>query len=182
MGAICIEFASQSAPFSPKSMARAEEGSREGKEKSGLNLEECHVSLESMDIISPESYRTTRICLSKEAVDREKFPALGIIEKAVVAHHRQYLHLKLTNLTTAKLYYITVVYVFCNIPERMELWEALSNIQKFSTPWIVMGDFNKLISGDERIGGNALDPVSMFDFSQCIQNCKLIDVGFVGSK
>ncbi|GAA0153432.1 hypothetical protein LIER_11674 [Lithospermum erythrorhizon] len=45
-----------------------------------------------------------------------------------------------------------------------------------------MGDFNPLISGDERIGGNAPNPISMSDFSQCIQNSSLIDDGFVGSK
>ncbi|GAA0182775.1 hypothetical protein LIER_30424 [Lithospermum erythrorhizon] len=98
-------------------MARTEEGSREGMEKSGRNLEECHVSLEPMDSMSPESYRTSPICLSNEAVVREKFPSIGIIEKA----------------------------------ERRDLWEALFNLQKFSTPWMVMGDLNTLISVDERI-------------------------------
>ncbi|GAA0176422.1 hypothetical protein LIER_29418 [Lithospermum erythrorhizon] len=58
---------------------------------------------------------------------------------------------------------------------------SLGKLQKFSTPWIVVGDFNALISGEERVGGNAPDPVSMY-FAQCIRDCHLLDVGFVGSK
>ncbi|GAA0172100.1 hypothetical protein LIER_25995 [Lithospermum erythrorhizon] len=69
-----------------------------------------------------------------------------------------------------------------NIPERRDLWEALSNLQKFCTPWIVMGDYNALVSGDKRVGGNAPNPISMSDFPQCLQDCNLLEAGFVGSK
>ncbi|GAA0148985.1 hypothetical protein LIER_36841 [Lithospermum erythrorhizon] len=48
--------------------------------------------------------------------------------------------------------------------------------------WVVMGDFNALINGDERIGGNATDPGSIVDFNQCLLDCNLLDAGFVGSK
>ncbi|GAA0163203.1 hypothetical protein LIER_19125 [Lithospermum erythrorhizon] len=106
----------------------------------------------------------------------------NMFDVEVVGDHRQYLHLKLTHLPTAKLYFITVVYAVCNIPERRVLWEALYDLKKCFSPWIVMGDFNALISGDERIGGNVPDPISMFDFSQCIKDCQLLDAGFVGSK
>ncbi|GAA0163049.1 hypothetical protein LIER_19015 [Lithospermum erythrorhizon] len=82
MGVVGIEFTSQSAPSSPKYMARAEESLREGTEKSGRNLEECHISLEPRVGMSPQSYRTSTICLSNEAVVGEKLPAIGIIEKA----------------------------------------------------------------------------------------------------
>ncbi|GAA0183946.1 hypothetical protein LIER_31271 [Lithospermum erythrorhizon] len=45
-----------------------------------------------------------------------------------------------------------------------------------------MGDFNELVSGDERIGGNAPDAMSMADFNQCLFYCNLLDASFVGSK
>ncbi|GAA0153431.1 hypothetical protein LIER_11673 [Lithospermum erythrorhizon] len=77
MGAVYIEFTSQSAPSSAKSMARAEElnGSRAGAEQSGQILEASYSSM------SPQRYQTSPICFTKEVVAREAFLALVSIEK-----------------------------------------------------------------------------------------------------
>ncbi|GAA0172560.1 hypothetical protein LIER_26363 [Lithospermum erythrorhizon] len=70
--------------------------------------------------------------------------------------------------------------VACNVAERRNLWVDLRNYAQNSTSWIVMGDFNAIVSGEEQIGGNAPNDVSMADFNQCLLDCNLLDDGFVG--
>ncbi|GAA0149070.1 hypothetical protein LIER_08338 [Lithospermum erythrorhizon] len=85
MGTATLAFTASNAPSSPKSITRVEalNGSREGVEESVRNLEECQVSLDSLDSRSPETYQTGPICLSKEAVAGEKFLPVSIIEKCI---------------------------------------------------------------------------------------------------
>ena len=38
---------------------------------------------------------------------------------------------------------------------RIESWDLLWNLnRKFNIPWLCVGDFNELIKGDEKVGGN----------------------------
>ncbi|GAA0154891.1 hypothetical protein LIER_43298 [Lithospermum erythrorhizon] len=193
MGAFCKEFSAPSASTSPRVSSIAREHGDVGlmmaeEDIAGQLAEKLQQvykdSLEDVgvDIVPHDANISILSQLDKDIAACDEPRAVVTTEKAVLGDHRQYLQLKLTHLPTAKMYYITVVYVVCNIPERRVLLDALFNLQNISTPWMVMGDFNALVSGDERIRGNSPDPLSMSDFSQCIQDCHLLDVGFVGSK
>ncbi|GAA0159947.1 hypothetical protein LIER_16614 [Lithospermum erythrorhizon] len=97
-------------------------------------------------------------------------------------NHRQHVHLQVVHNITLKPFFLTVVYASCNVAERQNLWADIRSYAQNSTSWIVMGDFNALVSGDERIGFNAPDAMSMTDFTQCLLDCNLLDAGFVRSK
>ena len=45
-----------------------------------------------------------------------------------------------------------------------------------------MGDFNVVTRGDEKLGGNNIEPVSVEDLTNFISNAGLIEVGFKGSE
>lgn len=48
----------------------------------------------------------------------------------------------------------TVVYASTNITERRELWDSLLRLSyNMNSPWIVLGDFNSILSSQERVGG-----------------------------
>ncbi|KAK4382235.1 hypothetical protein Sango_2891400 [Sesamum angolense] len=65
--------------------------------------------------------------------------------------------------------------------ERRALWDALLAASVGASPWIVGGDFNTVLSPDERSGGSALSGIAMSDFHDAIANCPLVDAGYVGS-
>ena len=51
----------------------------------------------------------------------------------------------------------TFVYANPNGMLRRKLWVYLNSIRKcFKGPWVVMGDFNEIISGEEKRGGRQL--------------------------
>ncbi|XP_059312881.1 uncharacterized protein LOC132064038 [Lycium ferocissimum] len=78
---------------------------------------------------------------------------------------------------------VSVVYAKCDIDEREELWEAMVELENHQDlPWIIGGDFNVIVSDEEKQGGLPILSHETLDFSTCIQSCRLIDVGFSGSK
>ncbi|XP_026419826.1 uncharacterized protein LOC113315790 [Papaver somniferum] len=57
---------------------------------------------------------------------------------------------------------------------RRELWQDLSDISLMNKPWLVLGDFNTILSIDEKRGGTSLISTSMKDFQDCVDFCGLL--------
>ncbi|GAA0162931.1 hypothetical protein LIER_18921 [Lithospermum erythrorhizon] len=94
----------------------------------------------------------------------------------ILQNHRQHVHLQVVHNLTLKTSFLTVVYASCIVAEHRNLWADIRSHAQSSTSWIVMGDFNALITGDERIGDNTPEPVSMAKFNQCLidYHCPLL--------
>ena len=44
--------------------------------------------------------------------------------------------------------------------------------------WVLLGDFNDMISDEEKLGGLPVNRTHMSAFRNCMDNCGLIDLGF----
>ncbi|XP_062094258.1 uncharacterized protein LOC133800317 [Humulus lupulus] len=76
---------------------------------------------------------------------------------------------------------ITVVYASNDKIGRERLWEDLENMAHgISGPWIVMGDFNDVLSPEDRFPyhGNGSELAS---FQHCAESCRLLDMKFSGN-
>ena len=51
-----------------------------------------------------------------------------------------------------------------------------------SLPWVFLGDFNEMISEDEKMGGLPLNRNRISAFRNCIDKCGLMDLGFQGPR
>ncbi|XP_074337494.1 uncharacterized protein LOC141674688 [Apium graveolens] len=75
---------------------------------------------------------------------------------------------------------------FYGCPERhrrRESWEVLRGLSNTSMlPWCNLGDFNDLISIDEKSGGNQHSRSLIEGFVQTVDDCGLLDLGFEGEK
>ena len=49
-----------------------------------------------------------------------------------------------------------------------------------SLPRLCFGDFNEVLSLNEKIGGNEKQVNSVADFREVVRECELIDLGFTG--
>ncbi|KAL0416834.1 UNVERIFIED_CONTAM: hypothetical protein Slati_3515300 [Sesamum latifolium] len=99
----------------------------------------------------------------------------------VLLDHEQLLHLQLESNRWPKSIFVTAVYARCDIVERRDLWDALRLVSVGASPWIVGGDFNTVLSLEERSGGAAPSSVAMSDFHDAIADCALVDAGYIGS-
>lgn len=77
---------------------------------------------------------------------------------------------------------MTFVYARCTSIERVELWDHLVNIsQAVQSPGMLGGDFNTILSLEEKRGGNSLNNQGMQDFNEFLIEASLSDAGFEGN-
>ena len=65
----------------------------------------------------------------------------------------------------------------------MESWNLLRDLNnRFSVSWLCGGDFNELLKLHEKLGGRLRPYGQMQKFCEPLDECGLIDLGFVGNK
>ncbi|XP_026378730.1 uncharacterized protein LOC113273184 [Papaver somniferum] len=75
----------------------------------------------------------------------------------------------------------TFVYDNNDIVIRRSLWEDICNFsQDNSRPWIILGDFNSIMSPIEKTGGAEKKPFHYQDLSNCVQEAHLMDLPYSG--
>lgn len=77
---------------------------------------------------------------------------------------------------------ITDVYARCLAVERFELWDQLEDIAHDSVAWVVGGDFNVILSEEEKYGGLEFTQREANDFASCISVYGLQEIKTGGSK
>ncbi|KAF7812326.1 reverse transcriptase [Senna tora] len=78
---------------------------------------------------------------------------------------------------------ISFIYANPLLERRRFVWKNLEDIAVVnSLPWVVCGDFNEMLSRDEKWGGNPASLNRIREFSNCLANSGLEDLGFVGQK
>ncbi|XP_042950258.1 uncharacterized protein LOC122282367 [Carya illinoinensis] len=67
--------------------------------------------------------------------------------------------------------------------KRKQCWQLLCLLRPDrNCPWLCMGDFNELLSNDEKMGGVDRPFFQMERFREALDECELGDLGFVGSR
>lgn len=56
------------------------------------------------------------------------------------------------------------------------------NFLFYNHPWVMVGDFNEILSSEDKFGGNQINLSRALEFKECIDNCNFLDLGFAGPK
>lgn len=99
-----------------------------------------------------------------------------------ILSRKQFIHSHLTHKPTSKSLYLTIVYAENYARSMLSLHNYLPNLAQNSHPWIVSGDFNRLLSINDRIGGNAVSLNDISPLNSSINAVVLIHVPFAGAK
>ena len=74
------------------------------------------------------------------------------------------------------------VYMSCDPIIRRQQWNVLTRRkQLWGDKWLLAGDFNDILSNEEKWGGRAREDRSFKDFNSFIENNSLVDLGFNGN-
>lgn len=66
---------------------------------------------------------------------------------------------------------------------RYQFWDRIRFIcAQWKGPWICAGDFNEVLSSDEHLGRCDRRRNQMDLFRECLEDCNLIDLGYIGPK
>jgi hypothetical protein len=66
---------------------------------------------------------------------------------------------------------------------RHQFWDRLRFLKStWNGPWICAGDFNEVLHSDEHFGLRDRDENQMELFRDCLDDCGLMDMGFIGPK
>ena len=82
------------------------------------------------------------------------------VQLNVLIEHAQVLTVELTFMNT-EVFWISVVYASCDYVLRRSLWDHLIGVDM---PWVVVGDFNSILSSEERNGGAFPSLITMQEF------------------
>ena len=64
---------------------------------------------------------------------------------------------------------------------RRESWALLDKLHSMdAVSWLLMGDFNEILSSDERLGESAGSQRNMYEFGEVLNRCGLVDLGYRG--
>ena len=78
---------------------------------------------------------------------------------------------------------IYAIYASPRSAERRILWENLKTVAHLhNLPWLMLGDFNEILSGEDKFGGNRVNVNKGLEFKECLDDCDMLYLGFAGPK
>uniref|UniRef100_A0A453JWN8 Endonuclease/exonuclease/phosphatase domain-containing protein n=1 Tax=Aegilops tauschii subsp. strangulata TaxID=200361 RepID=A0A453JWN8_AEGTS len=80
---------------------------------------------------------------------------------------------------------MTGVYGESAADRKKETWRTIKLLgqqHQHGRPWICLGDFNEILSNDEKLGGVPRPQACLDSFRASLESCGLCDIGFTGDK
>ncbi|XP_051148240.1 uncharacterized protein LOC127263286 [Andrographis paniculata] len=95
----------------------------------------------------------------------------------------QCISLRVACKVTSSIVVVTVVYGFNSLVKRRTLWDSLLRIgSAINEPWMVLGDFNSVLSAADRVRGRVVRPYDYKDFLSCVTALGLTDLPSAGCR
>ncbi|XP_026384105.1 uncharacterized protein LOC113279645 [Papaver somniferum] len=69
---------------------------------------------------------------------------------------------------------VSGVHAHVKVVQRRFLWSEMQLVSDLNKPWIVLGDFNAVISQEEKVGGRLPNETAMLELSECLNQCELL--------
>lgn len=98
-----------------------------------------------------------------------------------MAEHEQAIMCEMQDIQSGKIQVLIVVYALNTIEHRKQLWEFIcQQVAAADYPVLVGGDFNAILSVEDRYQGNVVHRMEVEDFHQCISESGLQEIRAVG--
>lgn len=103
------------------------------------------------------------------------------VEVSELSSTEQEIHSMVKDLSLGVFWLLTIVYASPRFAERHLLWDNLALVANLhDLPWVIVGDFNKVLNVEEKFGGLVVDLHWALRFQDFLNYCRMIDLGFSG--
>ncbi|CAN1177927.1 LINE-1 retrotransposable element ORF2 protein [Linum perenne] len=100
----------------------------------------------------------------------------------IIQSGQQFIHVKGV-LQDGSNYFITAVYASPTATERVLLWDRIRSLSaNMDDPWVIMGDFNSILSAEDKRGGALFNRARNKSFIDLVDVCGLSDLPFQGPR
>ncbi|CAI9094510.1 OLC1v1030263C1 [Oldenlandia corymbosa var. corymbosa] len=95
----------------------------------------------------------------------------------------QFIHCSCKEMKTGKRFELTVVYAAHTAPGRISLWNDITaQAGSVNGPWIIVGDFNCILTPDEKLGGSVALSSDSGSFRMVLEQSEMEEIKTHGSK
>ena len=82
----------------------------------------------------------------------------------------QEIHILVRDLSSNNSWLMSAIYASPRFVERCLLWDNLSKVAKLHTlPWIIAGDFNEVLMGEDKFGGRPVNISRAINYSRLLE-------------
>ncbi|XP_022841874.1 uncharacterized protein LOC111365549 [Olea europaea var. sylvestris] len=121
-------------------------------------------------------------CLNVQAVGRSGGIALlwkSNVNLSILGYSTKHIDAKIES--PLHCWFLTGIYGHPETTKRMETWNLLKRLKRNSSEaWLVFGDFNEILSNEEKWGGRDRPRQQLENFQHMFLECELRDLGFKG--
>ena len=105
------------------------------------------------------------------------------VEVSHLSRTEQEIHAAIKVHSSNLTQFISTIYASPRLAERLILWNNLKTVaQLHNLPWLMLGDFNEVLCGEDKFRGNQVNLNRTLEFKDCLDECNTLDLGFVGPK
>ncbi|XP_010314397.2 uncharacterized protein [Solanum lycopersicum] len=100
----------------------------------------------------------------------------------LITSSAQMIHCHINERSKGYQFNLTVVYDFNTIEQRKSLWTDLNLlVQSVTHPWLIIGDFNALLSSKDRQDGALVTLNEIKDFAECVKDIGINEIQWKGN-
>ncbi|KAK7848986.1 putative mediator of rna polymerase ii transcription subunit 37c [Quercus suber] len=106
-----------------------------------------------------------------------------LVQVDVLSSTEQEIHALIRVRSQSLIWLISAIYASPRFEERCILWNNLRILANMhDLPWALMGDFNEVLSAEEKYGGNPVCQRRIRAIKECMDDCNMMDLGFTGPR
>ena len=101
----------------------------------------------------------------------------------VLSSTKQEIHATIKECSNNLSWLLSSIYASPRLVERRILWSNRAKVAQLHTlPWLLLGDFNEILSGEDKFGGRNINLNRALDFKGYLDASNILDLGFFGLK
>nr|XP_027096078.1 uncharacterized protein LOC113715975 [Coffea arabica] len=112
----------------------------------------------------------------------EDIHAQGVVDDLHITSSSLHLSLQISSALFELPIIFSFVHAKCTAHERVQLWNSLIVDKPKQSAWFIVGDFNVIVSAEEKKGGMPFRPEEGWDFLDFMSQAGIFYVGYSGSR